>query len=111
MTRENAVQFIENEIKRSGFTPEINERFSPLPFVKGISELYIDVSIREHFDFKNSDIEKGIEAYSVEVHASVRKMGGNPDFNELLDAADQIKRGAELAKRLQDADIRYTVIQ
>lgn len=111
MTRENAVQFIENEIRKNGFTPEINDRFSPLPFVKGTSELYIDVSIREYFDFKNSDFEKGIEAYSVEVHASIRKMGGNPDFNELMEAADQIKRGAELAKRLQDADIRYTVIQ
>ena len=53
-------------------------------------------------------LKKKVAAYTVDVKASVRKMGGNPTPEELLDAADQIRRGAELARNLQEMDLAYT---
>ncbi len=50
-----------------------------------------------------------MSAYKVEVQASVRKMGGQPTAEELFEAADQIRRGAELMRHLQSMDLRYTV--
>lgn len=108
MTKNEVIQTIKDEIRMNGFQSEMNERFSPMPFLKGESDLYIAVSIRERLDFANSDFEKKIAAYTVDVKASVRKMGGNPTPEELLDAADQIRRGAELARNLQGMNLAYT---
>ena len=44
----------------------------------------------------------------IEGKASIRGMGGDPTPDDLLKAADAIKRGAELAKKLQDMKLRYT---
>lgn len=109
MTREEAVQTIKDTIRMNGFTPEADSRFSALPYLKNLDDLYIDVSIMERLDGANCDFENGIAAYRVEVHSSVRKMGGNPTPEELLDAADQIRRGAELTKNLQEMDLCYRV--
>lgn len=109
MTKNEVIEAIKNEIWMNGFQPETDERFSPLPFLKGESDLYIAVSIRERLDFGNCDFEKKVAAYTVDVKASIRKMGGNPTPEELLEAADQIRRGAELARNLQGMNISYTV--
>ena len=34
-------------------------------------------------------------------------MGGNPDAEELLDAADQIRRAGELVKAFESMDLSY----
>lgn len=109
MTREEAVQTIKDLIWMNGFEPEMNERFSPLPFIKGMSDLYIDVSIRERVDLEHCDFQNRVAAYRIEVSSSVRKMGGNPTPEELLDAADQIRRGAELTMNLQKENLTYLV--
>lgn len=108
MTKNEVIEAIKNEIWMNGFQPETDERFSPLPFLKGEGDLYIAVSIRERLDFANCDFEKKIAAYAVDVKASIRKMGGNPAPEELLEAADQIRRGAELARNLQEMKLAYT---
>lgn len=109
MTREEAVQTIKDTIRMNGFEPEMDERFSPMPFIKGMSDLYIDVSIRERIDVEHCDFQNKLAAYKVEVHSSVRRMGGNPTPDELLDAADQIRRGAELTKNLQQMELSYMI--
>ena len=53
-------------------------------------------------------LKKRIAAYTVDVKVSIRKMGGNPTPEELLEAADQIRRGAELARNLQGMGLAYT---
>ena len=108
MTKNEVIQTIKDEIRMNGFQPEMDERFSQMPFLKGESDLYIAVRIRERLDFANCDFEKKIAAYTVDVEASVRKMGGNPTPEELLDAANQIRRGAELARNLQGMNLAYT---
>lgn len=107
MTKNSVIEAIKNEIWMNGFQPEMDERFSQMPFLKDEDELYIAVSIREQLDFGNCDFEKKIAAYKVEVKASIRKMGGNPTPEELLKAADQIRRGAELARNLQAMELAY----
>ncbi len=34
MTKNEVIEAIKNEIRMSGFQPEMDERFSPLPFIK-----------------------------------------------------------------------------
>ena len=97
MNRNEAIETIKNEIWMNGFEPETDERVSTLPFLKNEGDLYVAVSIREYLDFENCDFEKRIAAYRIKVQASVRKMGGEPTTEELFEAADQIRRGAELA--------------
>ena len=109
MTKNEVIKTIKNEIWMNGFQPDTDERFSPLPFLKGEGDLYIAVSIRERLDFGNCDFEKKVAAYTVDVKASIRKMGGNPTPEELLEAADQIRRGAERARNLQGMNLSYTV--
>lgn len=108
MTKHEVAEAIKNEIWMNGFQPETDERFSPLPFLKGEGDLYVAVSIRERLDFGNCDFEKKIAVYRVDVKASIRKMGGDPTPEELLEAADQIRRGAELARNLQAMELAYT---
>ena len=43
-----------------------------------------------------------------ELTASVRKMGGNPTPEELLKTADEIRRGAELVKELNQMNLTWT---
>lgn len=43
-----------------------------------------------------------------ELAASVRKMGGNPTPEELLKTADEIRRGAELVKELNQMNLTWT---
>lgn len=109
MNRNEAIEAIKNEIWMNGFEPKTDERVSTLPFLKNEGDLYVAVSIREHPDFANCDFEKRIMAYRVEVQASVRKMGGQPTPEELFEAADQIRRGAELARNLQNMNLTYMV--
>ena len=108
-TKEQVIEIIKNEIYMNGFQPEMNERFSPLPILKHDGESYVAVKILATFDFKNSDFENRIEAYKVEVQTSVQRMGGEPTPEELLKASDEIRRGAELMRNLQNMDLTYTV--
>lgn len=109
MTKNEVVETIKNEIWMNGFQPEMDEKYSPLPFIKGDDDLYIAVRIHARPDFENSDYENRVEAYTVEVQSSIRRMGGSPTTDELLEAADQIRRGAELTRNLQEMRLSYTV--
>ena len=40
MTKNEVIEAIKNEIWMNGFQPDTDERFSPLPFLKGEGDLY-----------------------------------------------------------------------
>ena len=45
---------------------------------------------------------------SLRIRASIATMGGNPSADDLLKAADTIKRAAELVKSLEAESLSYT---
>ena len=45
---------------------------------------------------------------NIEVKASIFRMGGETTPDELLAAAEEIKRGAELARELQKMNLSYS---
>ena len=109
MTKEQVIEAIKNEIHASGFQPEMNERIFPLPILKHDDDSYVAMNIRERWDEANSDFENRIVAYKVEVQVSVKRMGGEPTPEELLKASDEIRRGAELMRKLQNLNLAYTI--
>ena len=109
MTKEQVIEAIKNEIHASGFQPEMNERISPLPILMPDDDSYVAMNIRERWDEANSDFENRIAAYKVEVQVSVKRMGGEPTPEELLKASDEIRRGAELMRKLQNLNLAYTI--
>ena len=58
-----------------------------------------------HSDWTGSDWKKGIERRAVKITASISRMGGQPTVEELLRASDEIRRGAELVKKINDMEI------
>ena len=74
-------------------------------------ENYIGFTVLPRMNFDESEVKDGkvVSAVTeIEVKASIRGMGGDPTPDDLLKAADAIKRGAELAKELQGMKLRYT---
>lgn len=60
------------------------------------------------YENREIDIETRTVTAEYKVTASVRKMGGEPTVEELLNAADEIKRAAELVAELDRIKLSYT---
>ena len=56
---------------------------------------------------KDTDWEKGIYKINLAITASVSRMGGSPSPQELLQTAEEIKRGAELTAELQSMNLSW----
>ena len=56
-----------------------------------------------------SDWKSGRVRVNIMASASVSRMGGDPTPDELLQTADEIRRGAELLRELQNAGLSYIV--
>ena len=55
----------------------------------------------------DSDWTGGKVRIDIAVCASVGRMGGMPTVEELLQTADEIRRGAEMVRELQGMDLSY----
>ena len=108
MTKREAETVIRGIIEKHGFIPEDNMR-NALPGVERTGESAVSFNITERTDFTNCDTEHRTVKAWVEASASICRMGGSPSAEELLDAADQIRRGAELVAELQQMAITYTI--
>ena len=105
MTLNEMKELIRNTAAEYGFETE-DVRHSMLPQIKRDSDAYININIRDIWE--DFDFEKKESTRTVEVTSSVCMMGGNPTPQELIVAADQIKRGAELTARLQSMSLAFT---
>ena len=102
MTKEQLNEKVRAMAKAHGFeTTEVPRDFDRI----ASEEMNFTITSRltEGTDWAAGRIEQ-----SLMVVGSVRKMGGNPTVEELLKTADEIRRGAELLRELQEADLRWT---
>ncbi len=99
MTRHELNHLIETKAAAYGFG--IKREGERIAEVTGKEESYISIRIVESPNFEKSDLEKRIGVSDIEIRTSVCRMGGEPTMDELLEAADEIERGAKLMNNLR----------
>lgn len=106
MTRNENVQAIMAKAAEMGFKSSTDPKGGC--WVDVDSEIrYVTITVFETLDFNRCDIEKQIKAGHFEISAAVSRMGGSPDVDELMMAADQIRRAAEFVKACAAMDLTY----
>ena len=107
MTLQEVKDIITTKATAYGFKTE-EDSFSKLPQIERAADSYIGFQIFSMTNYDKTDFEKKIYCSDVEIKASVCKMNPNATPDELLKAADEIKRGALLAQELQSMNLSYT---
>ena len=106
MTRKEIVQTIMAKAAEMGLKSSTDPKGGC--WVDVDSEIrYVNITVFETLDFNRCDIEKQIKAGHFEISAAVSRMGGSPDVDELMIAADQIRRAAEFVKACAAMDLTY----
>ena len=105
MTKEAICKTLEEIITRYGFTYTYSS-FSTLPMVDQSSNDCAGILFREHMDL---DIEARTCTTSIIAEARVCRMGGSDSYDELLAAADQITRAAELMREVNALGLSHTI--
>ena len=103
MTKQEVVNTIRAAAERHGFTTR-DDAWISLAHIDG--GRYLNFCILDHAA-KGTDWTAPEITITVEVSASIATMGGNPSADELLEAADTIRRGAELVKELDGMKLSY----
>ena len=108
MTMQEVFTKIMDTATAHGFHTGYNKSSDSYPWISDKSaRRYTKIQVTEKFDVERTDYKNAIYAGHIEISASVSRMGGNPDAEELLDAADQIKRAGELVKTFESMDLSY----
>ena len=99
MTRQELNHII--EAKAAAYRFGIKREGERITEVAGKEERDISIRIFESPNFEKSDIENRIGVSDIEIRTSICRMGGEPTMDELLEAADEIERGAKLTNDLR----------
>lgn len=99
MTRQELDSIIETKAAACGFG--IKREGERITEVAGKEESYISIRIFERPNFEKSDLENRIGVSDIEIRTSICRMGGCRAMDELLEAADEIERGAKLTNDLR----------
>lgn len=103
MTKNEVSEIIRNKARAHGF--ETSEEMGHHGFPDILSEeLNFTYS---NTPTENTDWRAGILEQTLTITASVRRMGGQPTAEELLQTADEVRRGAELLIELQGIDLTW----
>ena len=104
MTKQEVNEIITSKAAEYGFEIEENSLGWNN---KRIGQGYINIQIFQNSNLDKTDWEKRIGCIEIEACASVSRMGGSPTPEELLQAADEIARGAKLTAELQSMGLSY----
>lgn len=105
MTRQEINNIIKEKAEAYGFEVDTDRRVYG---VRQRNEDFIGIQIFEMSNLDKSDWENKIGWMDIEIKASICQMGGESTPEELMAAAEQIKRGAKLAKELQEMNLSYS---
>ena len=104
MTKETIKATLEEIIIRHGFTFEyLNHTW--LPVVRQTNEDYAGITFQEHWDFNREEMSC---TTTITCQSRVCQMGSNPSYMELVNAADQISRAAQLMLEVNTLALSYT---
>lgn len=98
---------LEDLIWQHHFKAARNENGGWLPQVERGCDSYIVIAIRECPEFNKED---NTLTYNIRANGSVCQMNPNSDTEELLHAAEEIKRGAELINAINEFGLTYTML-
>lgn len=99
MTRQELNSIIEAKAAAYGFS--VKREGERITAVTGRKGSYISIRVFERPNFEKSDLQKRIGVHDIEIHTNICGMGGEPTMDELLEAADEIERGAKLTNDLR----------
>ena len=99
MTRQELNSIIEAKAAAYGFS--VKREGERITAVTGRKGSYISIRVCERPICEKSDLRKRIRVHDIEIHTNICGMGGEPTMDELLEAADEIERGAKLTNDLR----------
>lgn len=105
MEKNEMKALIEKAAAEYGFETE-QTTWSEMPQIKRTNESYVSIDIRDFW--VGFDAETKTAKRAIEVNCSVCRMGGAATPQELMAAAEEIRRGAELTEKLQSMNLEYT---
>ncbi len=104
MTKEAIKTTLEEIITRYGFSFEY-QNHTWLPVVQQTNKDYAGIIFQEHWDF---DSEARTCTTSIICQARICQMGGNPDYADMMRAAQQISNAANLMQEVNALALYYT---
>ena len=73
----------------------------------GVKGTAATIQIFTETDYENTDWENKTATIKITASAFISTMGGNPEPEELLNAADEIARAAKFAKAINEMELAY----
>ena len=107
MTRDEAIRAVIKKAEKFGLKGGYNEVSGSYWVSVTGKPGYTHITITEKTDRERCDYQKFIYAGHFEVSAEVSRMGGNPDAEELFQAAAQISLAAGFVKACGEEDFSY----
>ena len=104
MTKQEIAGIINSKAAEYGFELEENSMGWSN---KRTGQDYINIQIFQNSNIDKTDWEKRIGCIEIEASSSVSRMGGSPTPEELLQAADEIARGAKFTADIQNMKLSY----
>lgn len=105
MKKNEMKALIEKTAAEYGFETE-QTTWGEMPQIKQTKESYVRIEIRDFW--VGFDVETKTAQIGVEITCSVCRMGGAATPQELMAAAEEIRRAAELTEKLQGMSLEYT---
>ena len=106
MKKEQAISIIKETAERRGFVTNIYQWTSLIEISEPDSH-YLNFMVTEN-TAPDTDWSKREITMEFHVQASLASMGGNPTPEDLFEASEIIRRGAELVQELEGMKLSYT---
>ena len=101
MTKEEIKNIIEEKGAEYGFEIEKTQ------MTWGVKGKAATIQIFIETDYENTDWENKTATIKITASAFISAMGGNPEPEELLKAADEIARAAKFARAINEMELAY----
>ena len=107
MTKQEVIDIIKAAAERYGFTTGKYSMTWVIEIMEPEGTHYLNFFVRERRE-KEIDWSNGEIKMKLLFSANLASMGGETTPEELLNAADIIRKGAELVRELQNMNLSYT---
>lgn len=108
MTWMEVAEIIKETAEKHGFSTEW-DTLKGFPDIVQEKEALAHIGVWVPINYEKYDKESGTAIYKPEIRTWICHMGGAKTPEELLEAAEQIRRVAELAEELRGLDLSYTI--